>query len=532
MASAHAQFVTTSTTAINFGNVTTGDTMWQTFTIKPLSGLDVQIESAYQSDSTFLFDLNQFPVYINAGDSMTFNVGFHTDQNIQSNSELGFKMFIVTTPQSFSIDLKGTGVYPETYYSTTQNLSEEALKTALQTLLNNNVISLGYNMVRDSMYLKVDNQKVNGQGAAVNTLASCYTGQSAAGFSDRTDLQNNYGFNCEHTFPQSMFNGNEPMLSDMFHLYPCDASSNSTRGNLPFGTVTNATWSQGGSQLGNGVFEPRDAQKGFTSRSVLYFLMRFGNLGTFVNATQESVLKNWNHTFLPDSVEQRRNEDIYGLQHNRNPFIDHPLMVNRISSFISFSQAQVVNHYHELLSEEIWNQFDIQFYPDTIRNHIIINDGNQDIILSNFLLASTNNLLVILDSVNLIHQGESGEISILNPYGSHDYGILVFNNSAKINGLDTVYLNTFSDGIQEITSTAIQLFPSPANTQLLVVANHATSNSKIEISDLFGRILIQQTAMEGNNHIEISSLPNGIYFVFMKDQNGNHSAPQKLVVQH
>lgn len=528
-----AQFVTSSTNAINFGNVTTGDTVWQTLTIKPLPGFFIQIDSAYQTDSTFLFDLNQFPLIINDGDSAIFNIGFHTDQNTLSNSELGFSINIsFAFPQTLSIDLKGTGVYPESYYTSTQNLSEEALKTALQTLLNNNAISLGYNMARDSMYLKVDNQRVNGQGASVNTLESVYTGQLAAGFTDRTDLQNNYGFNCEHTFPQSMFNSNEPELSDMFHLYPCDATSNSTRGNLAFGIVTTPTWSNGGSMLGNGVFEPRDAQKGRSARSVLYCLMRYGNQGSFVNTTQESVLRNWNLHFLPDSVEQHRCNDIFGLQHNRNPFIDHPLMVNRISSFISFSQAPVINHYHELTNTEWWDHFNAQFFPDTIRKHIIINDGNQDITLNNFQIFSGNSEFIILDSVNVIHPGESGMISVYeNPSGT-DAGILTFNNSAKTNGLDTVYLNTFWEDIKEIPSSSFQLFPSLASNNVLVKMDLPNQNSMIVVGDLFGRILIQQKSISENNNINISSLPNGIYFVMIKDVAGKFSASKKLVVQH
>ena len=155
--------------------------------------------------------------------------------------------------------------------------------------------------------------------------------------------------------------------------------------------------------VGNGVFEPRDAQKGRSARSVLYCLMRFGNQGTFVNVTQEQVLKNWNYTFLPDSIEQRRCNDIFSLQHNRNPFIDHPLMAKRITSFISFSQAAMMNTIY-------FDHTQIEFRDalhDSIYNLVVEANGNQDVHISNihFSMPSSNSSFGIV--LRLIHLGKS-----------------------------------------------------------------------------------------------------------------------------
>jgi hypothetical protein len=49
----------------------------------------------------------------------------------------------------------------------------------------------------------------------------------------------------------------------------------------------------------------------------------------------EIHFRNWHISDPVDADEEQRNEDIYDLQYNRNPFIDHPEFVERISSFFS-----------------------------------------------------------------------------------------------------------------------------------------------------------------------------------------------------
>ena len=45
----------------------------------------------------------------------------------------------------------------------------------------------------------------------------------------------NAELNCEHTVPQSYFNKQEPMRSDLHHLYSCDFQDNSRRGATKYG---------------------------------------------------------------------------------------------------------------------------------------------------------------------------------------------------------------------------------------------------------------------------------------------------------
>lgn len=159
-------------------------------------------------------------------------------------------------------------------------------------------------------------------------------------------------YNREHSFPKSWFYDNSPMNSDLFHLYPTDGYVNGMRDNYPFGEVGTATWtSDNGSKLGTSsypgytgtVFEPIDEFKGDFARSYFYMATRYENVisswsSDMLNGTSDSVFTSWALSLLQDWHEQDpvsqkeidRNDDVYSIQNNRNPFIDHPEYVAQI----------------------------------------------------------------------------------------------------------------------------------------------------------------------------------------------------------
>ena len=152
-------------------------------------------------------------------------------------------------------------------------------------------------------------------------------------------------YNREHSWPQSWFNNAETPTKDLHHIFPTDGFVNYQRSNYPFGEVQTATWtSQNGSKLGNcksslgyssKVFEPIDEYKGDFARALMYMSVRYydedSDWGTS-GMTDKSVIKPWAIAMLlnwsdNDPVSQKeidRNNVVYGIQGNRNPFIDHP----------------------------------------------------------------------------------------------------------------------------------------------------------------------------------------------------------------
>jgi endonuclease I len=144
--------------------------------------------------------------------------------------------------------------------------------------------------------------------------------------------------NVEHTWPQSRFHtgwasvgkhrDNDPMKADLHNLYPTDNRLNGLRGNKPFGEVPGCN--SGTSCDAAAMFEPPDAHKGNAARAIFYMSVRYGMA---VPADMEATLKLWNRADPVDAAETRRNDDIQGIQGNRNPFIDEPSLVDRISDF-------------------------------------------------------------------------------------------------------------------------------------------------------------------------------------------------------
>jgi endonuclease I len=99
--------------------------------------------------------------------------------------------------------------------------------------------------------------------------------------------------------------------------------------------VANVRWSGGGSKYGTDedgqrCFEPRVEHRGELARAMLYFALRYDKE---IDQKQEELFRRWNNKYAVDEVEERRNEQIDELQHNRNPFVDIPEFVELISDF-------------------------------------------------------------------------------------------------------------------------------------------------------------------------------------------------------
>ena len=52
-----------------------------------------------------------------------------------------------------------------------------------------------------------------------------------------------------------------------------------------------------------------------------------------INDREEAILRQWHKEDPVDDLERTRNNRVEGYQGNRNPFIDRPELVDRISNF-------------------------------------------------------------------------------------------------------------------------------------------------------------------------------------------------------
>jgi hypothetical protein len=239
-----------------------------------------------------------------------------------------------------------TAAVPAGYYYTAHNKTKAELKTSLSALAT---------PVKVLKY---------GSGEGATWQGFFYTDQ----FSDGSvvDMYSNIiryfdgfsgisGMHIEHSLPKSWWGGAENMAyRDLFHLYPSDGSTNSSKSNHPLGVVMpqNATFDNGVSRIGTSTFttaytgkafEPADEFKGDFARSYLYIatvyehfaplwtspMMQRNTYPVWTSWARELLLQ-W-HAADPVSVKERlRQEAIYAIQGNRNPFIDYPDLVSYI----------------------------------------------------------------------------------------------------------------------------------------------------------------------------------------------------------
>lgn len=330
------------------------------------------------------FSVSGLPLAVAPGSSADIWVRCAPRHNIAYNSEL--LLSDDGGRGELSVDLLANGRYRNTYYNSTFNLAEEDLKTALRIRLGQGYTALSYNEARDRMFMTIDNQRVNGRGATQNTVECVYTGVKVIGYTSRQDAQNASPnpFNTEHTYPQSLFSSNTPMLSDLHHIFPTWDRPNSERGNNPFGVVNTPNWQNGGSKSNGSAFEPRDTQKGAVARAMMYFVLRYQNYGNFLNS-QEAILRQWHGNFPPSAVEQRRNADVFTAQGNRNPFADYPQFIERIQS-ISTSSAAPQRRLLDLSRDTILFTRMQAGTPETYR-FVLVNDGNRSLSLRNLQLS-------------------------------------------------------------------------------------------------------------------------------------------------
>jgi hypothetical protein len=155
----------------------------------------------------------------------------------------------------------------------------------------------------------------------------------------RTGIPDSRKLNCEHTWPQSKFSTRFEKITqktDLHHLFPTNSRANSTRSNFPFsnvrgGELVNCSASSRGNRAdGTPVFEVPDNHKGNAARAIFYFSIRYNMK---IDQAQEATLREWHEEDQVDSAEIIRNDKIQNIQGNRNPFIDQPELVERISNF-------------------------------------------------------------------------------------------------------------------------------------------------------------------------------------------------------
>lgn len=277
------------------------------------------------------------------------------------------------------------GQIPSHYYDAAEGLTGESLKQALHQIISSNVTVLSYSNLWDA-YTRTD---VKPNGKIWDIYSDVPGGTPPYEYTPVVNQCGNYNsegdcYNREHTIPASWFGNQSPMYTDLHLVLPTDGYVNNKRADYPYGEVTTPVWtSMNGSKLGPSsfpcyagtVFMPIDSFKGDVARIYFYVCVRYMDKiqnwsspvfsGNDLTSWAEQLFLQW-HQLDPVSTKERlRNDSVYKIQHNRNPFVDNPNWVYSIwgptANTTNISSAMIV------------------VYPNPSTEHIIIRGVENEI---------------------------------------------------------------------------------------------------------------------------------------------------------
>ena len=247
---------------------------------------------------------------------------------------------------------------PQGYYSPLDGKSGDGLSAAV-TALSAGHVRVTYNTKTWPAFETTDVRTVNGRKAWRDMYSN-----------NLVYLPGHDALNIEHSVANSWWGGKSgdvDAYSDLFHLNPSDQNANNKKGNYPPGKVADARLLDNGLMLigtpvsgqGGGatsVFEPSDEYKGDFARAYFYvftaypeapwkeeYAYVYGNDGKLSPWAVELLL-DWHRSDPVDTEEMERNEAVYALQKNRNPFIDYP-------SLAEYLWGDMVSHAFSLIEE-------------------------------------------------------------------------------------------------------------------------------------------------------------------------------------
>ena len=271
----------------------------------------------------------------------------------------------------------------------------------------------------------------------------------------QTDFNSVEGMHIEHALPKSWWGALENYaFRDLHHLFPADANTNITKNNLPLGEVIKASFDNGVSKIGTTTlydgkvkcFEPADEYKGDFARAYLYVSTIYNEFAELWNSPMMNnnsypvwndealdLLLKWHREDPVSDKEIKRQEAIYEIQHNRNPFIDYPEMVEHIWGNKKEEDIKIdIDDRPALLAPTIWTEINIPVtYVNTTASKKLHFEG------INFTEAITLSLKNKSQEITLSKTSITPQ-ELLNGY---DLSISITSNSTKTI-IDTLLINT------------------------------------------------------------------------------------------
>ena len=247
---------------------------------------------------------------------------------------------------------------PQDYYAEAIGLAGDDLKEALHQIIANHIPYPYTSSSTDTWDILQDSDQDPENN---NNILLVYTNRSQdKGYRDGSGNYSQYengngtqsnSWNREHIWPKSHGFPNQDDIAyrDVHNLKPCDRSVNASRGVKDFDNGGNNHEEALSCLTDFDSWEPADFVKGDVARILFYMVVRYDPGYNYYNETFDlelvdyttpdnfdpilcklSTLLEWHVLDPVDDFEVNRNEVIYSYQQNRNPFIDHPELVDYI----------------------------------------------------------------------------------------------------------------------------------------------------------------------------------------------------------
>ncbi|MCF8370300.1 MAG: endonuclease [Bacteroidales bacterium] len=329
---------------------------------------------------------------------------------------------------------------PTGYYSGTELLSGDTLKSVLHTIIDGHT-EYPYTSTNTDTW---DILKASDCNPANNSLLiMVYPGWGRSKAAEYPEWSREHVWSKSHgDFGTSMGPG-----TDLHNLKPEDVSVNSAKNNRDFdngGTLYIDGDGATGCYTNTYSWEPRPEVKGDIARIIFYMATRYeGDAGEpdleivdYVNTAPSnqplygklSTLLAWHVADPVDSFEMNRNNVIFSFQNNRNPFIDHPEFVD----YIWGSGSPITAVSQSVLLKSGWS------------------------IISTYLIPTSPNITMVFSSV-------VNQLTILKNNGGDvfwpQFGLNLIGNMVLGQGYQC-------NMISQQTITILGLYENPANTPI------------------------------------------------------------------
>ena len=233
------------------------------------------------------------------------------------------------------------------YYASIEGLTKVELKRALHDMIQPKQV-LDYGGNSQNRTWKGFYQTDYMEGGQVRDRYSNETYY----FNEEDTVASVAGMNIEHIWANSWW-GHERnnAYKDLFNLYPADGPANQRKSNNPIGVVSDASYDNGVIKVGKSAsyrpdslitaWEPADEWKGDFARTYFYMATCYTQLASLwttnegwltADMSEWPTMRPWVYNLMlqwarldpVDSIEIQRNDVIYCIQGNRNPFVDMP----------------------------------------------------------------------------------------------------------------------------------------------------------------------------------------------------------------